>query len=251
MKLSIVTVCLNSAATIEATLRSVAGQSYKNFEHVVVDGGSTDDTLSLIANWDLHDVHLIGGPDRGIYDAMNKGVAAATGGAIGFLNADDCYADADALSAIAEALADAAMDFVHGDLVFVDPAQRRVMRYWKGAPFDSARFALGFLPAHPTLYVRRPAFEATGPFSLAYGTAGDVEWMIRLLARPALRSAYIPRVLVEMNAGGVSNATWRAWLRANGHVWRACARLGVRPAPFVIGKALRKLPQWLRRRVAS
>ncbi len=251
MKISIVTVCLNSAATIEAALRSVDLQTHTDFEHIVVDGGSTDDTLALIANWNGHAVRLIAGPDRGIYDAMNKGIAASTGDVIGFLNADDRYADADVLRAIAGALADDAPDFVHGDLVFVDPAQRRVQRYWKGAPFDHARFALGFLPAHPTLYVRRAAFEATGPFSLAYGTAGDVEWMIRLLARPALRSAYIPRVLVEMNAGGVSNATWRAWLRANGHVWRACARLGVRPAPFVIGKTLRKLPQWLRRRFAA
>ena len=248
MKISIVTVCLNSAATIEATLRSVAQQSYRDFEHVVVDGGSTDDTLALIAKWDLHDVRLIGGPDRGIYDAMNKGVAAATGDAIGFLNADDRYADAEALGAIADALSDASVDFVHGDLVFVDPLRRTVVRHWKGAVFDRPRFMLGFLPPHPTLYVRRAAFLATGAFSLAHGTAGDVEWMIRLLARPALRSTYIPRVLVEMTAGGVSNASWRSWLRANRHVWRACAQLGVSPAPFVVGKTLRKVPQWLRRR---
>lgn len=251
MKISIVTACFNAAATLPSTLESVAAQTWRDFEHVIVDGGSTDGTLDVVAAWTRHPVHLVRGPDRGIYDAMNKGIAASTGDVIGFLNADDRYADADALRAIAEALADDAPDFVHGDLVFVDPAQRRVLRYWKGAPFDHARFALGFLPAHPTLYVRRAAFEATGPFSLAYGTAGDVEWMIRLLARPALRSVYIPRVLVEMNAGGVSNATWGAWLRANGHVWRACARLGVRPAPFVIGKTLRKLPQWLRRRLAA
>ena len=245
MKVSIITVCFNSAATIEATLASVATQGWRDFEHILVDGGSTDGTLERVLAWRGHALRVLHGPDRGIYDAMNKGVAAATGDAIGFLNSDDRYADDTVLALLAEALVDA--DFTHGDLVFVDPAHRRVLRYWKGAAFDPRQLRYGSLPAHPTLYVRRPVFASTGPFSLGYGSAGDIEWMIRLLRQASLRSTYIPRVLVEMNAGGVSNAGWRSHLRAAREVWRACAHLGVSPAPFVIGKALRKLPQWLHR----
>lgn len=251
MKVSIVTVCFNSAATIEATLASISAQSWRDFEHIVVDGGSTDDTLARVQAWREHPVRLLRGPDAGIYDAMNKGMAAATGDAIGFLNSDDRYADADALTAIAQGMADGAVDFVHGDLVFVDPAGRSVVRYWKGAAFDRRQLRLGWLPAHPTLYVRRAAFEAIGPFSLDYGTAGDVDWMIRLLAGGSHGSTYLPRVLVEMNAGGASNASLGSYLRASRQVWRSCTLHGLAPVPFFLGKTLRKLPQWLRRRVAT
>jgi len=251
MKISIITVCFNSELTLEAMLQSIASQGWRDFEHIVVDGGSTDGTLALIAGWTAHPIRLVSGPDRGIYDAMNKGAAIATGEAIGFLNADDRYADPGCLGAIAAAFADPAVDFVHGDLVFVRPADRALLRYWKGAPFRRRQLRFGLLPGHPTLYVRRAAFQATGPLSLDYGTAGDVEWMIRLLARPGLRSVYLPRVLVEMNAGGASNAGWTSHLRASRHVWRACADLGLSPAAFVIGKTLSKLPQWWRRRAAS
>jgi glycosyltransferase involved in cell wall biosynthesis len=245
MKFSIITVCFNSAATIEATLASVAEQGWRDFEHILVDGGSTDGTLDRVRAWRGHALRVMSGPDRGIYDAMNKGVAAATGDAIGFLNSDDRYADDTVLATLADALVDA--DFAHGDLVFVDPTHRGILRYWKGGALDRRQLPYGSLPAHPTLYVRRPVFAAIGPFSLDYGSAGDIEWMIRLLSPAALRSAYIPRVLVQMDAGGVSNAGWRAHLRSSREVWRACAHLGVSPAPFVIGKALRKLPQWLHR----
>jgi glycosyltransferase len=247
MRISVVTVCFNSAATIEATLRSVAAQTQRGFEHLVVDGGSTDGTLEIVRAWNAHPVRLLTGPDRGIYDAMNKGVAAATGDAVGFLNADDRYADADVLASIAAALERPGTDFVHGDLVFVDPATRRLLRYWRGAEFDPRRFRNGWLPPHPTLYVRRAAFEAAGPFTLAYRAAGDIEWMLRLLTLPGLRGTYIPRVLVEMDAGGVSNAGLRAFLHTNRDVWRSCARLGIAPARFVFGKTARKIPQWLHR----
>lgn len=251
MKVSVVTVCFDSVATIEAALASVAAQSWRDFEHIVVDGGSSDGTLERVQAWRAHPVRLLTGPDAGMYDAMNKGVAAATGDAIGFLHSDDRYADATALTSIAQAMADDAIDFVHGDLLFVDPTDRHVVRYWKGAAFDRRQLRLGWLPAHPTLYVRRAAFEATGPFSLDFGTAGDVDWMIRLLAGAPRRSAYLPRVLVEMNAGGASNASLGSYLRASRQVWRSCARHGLSPAPFFLGKTLRKLPQWLRRRAAA
>ena len=251
MKVSIVTVCFNSATTIEATLASISAQSWRDFEHIVVDGGSTDDTLARVQAWHAHPVRLLSGPDAGMYDAMNKGVAASTGDAIGFLHSDDRYADDTALASIAQALADEAIDFVHGDLVFVDATDRHVVRYWKGAAFDRRRLRRGWLPAHPTLYVRRAAFESTGPFSLDYGTAGDVDWMIRLLAGTPRRSAYLPRVLVQMNAGGASNASLASYLRASRQVWRSCALHGLAPTPFFLGKTLRKLPQWLRRRATA
>ena len=248
MKISIITACLNNVTTIGATLASIDRQSWRDIEHIVVDGGSTDGTLEIVREWDKHPIRLIEGPDDGIYDAMNKGIAIASGDAIGFLNADDRYADGEVLASIIAALSDEAVDFTHSDLVLVNPFDRRVVRYWQGERYDPRRLTLGWLPAHPTLYVRRALFRSVGAFSVAYRAAGDIDWMIRLLQRPGLRSVYIPRVLVEMNAGGISNAGVGAYLRASRDVWRACVQRGLRPAPFVLGKTLRKLPQWLRRR---
>jgi glycosyltransferase involved in cell wall biosynthesis len=251
MKISIITVCFNSAATLQATLESVASQRDCEFEHIVVDGGSTDGTLALLDGWRGHPIKLVPGPDRGIYDAMNKGIAAATGDVIGLLNADDRYADADVLSSIAGALADPSVDCCQSDLVFVDATSRAVLRYWRSSEFERRQFAFGWLPAHPTLYVRRELFLAVGPFNLDYRVGADVEWMIRLFSRPGLRCAYIPRVLVVMDSGGVSNSGLGAFVHANREVWRACRALRVSPAPFVFGKTARKLPQWWRRRRAA
>jgi glycosyltransferase involved in cell wall biosynthesis len=245
--ISVITVCFNSASTILATLESVASQRHDAFEHIVVDGGSTDGTLEQIESWTGHPIRLIRGPDRGIYDAMNKGVAAAHGDIIGFLNSDDRYADENALASIARSMADDTTDCTQGDLVFVDAHTRSVLRYWQSSPFSEGRFRFGWLPAHPTLYVRRDAFKRVGPFNLDFKVAADVEWMMRLFSRPAIRCARVPRILVSMNAGGVSNAGSGAFLRANRETWTACRRNGISPAPFVFGKVLRKIPQWLRR----
>jgi glycosyltransferase involved in cell wall biosynthesis len=247
VKISVITVCFNSVATLRATLESVSAQRGCEFEHIVVDGGSTDGTLALIEAWRGHPIRFVPGPDRGIYDAMNKGIAAATGDVVGFLNADDRYANDQALASVAAAMADPSTDCCQADLVFVDAASRKVLRYWRSAEFERRRFVFGWLPAHPTLYVRRDVFASVGAFSLAYRVAADVEWMIRLFSRPSLHCVYIPRVLVAMDSGGVSNAGAGAFLRANRDVWRACRALGVAPAPFVIGKTARKLPQWWRR----
>jgi glycosyltransferase involved in cell wall biosynthesis len=246
MKISIITVCYNSAATIGATLESISAQRHVDFEHIVVDGGSTDGTLAAIEAWRGHPIRLVRGPDRGIYDAMNKGIAAATGEVIGFLNADDRHADDAALERIAAAMADPLVDACHADLVLVDAASRKVLRYWKGREFGRYHFAFGWLPAHPTLFVRRAMVHAVGNFDLAYRIAADSEWMIRLLRQPGLVSVHIPRILVEMDAGGASNAGPGAFLRANREVWRACQGLSIPAAPFVLGKIARKLPQWLR-----
>lgn len=246
MKISIITVCFNSAATLQNTLESVSMQRGATYEHIIVDGGSTDGTLALLDAWKGHPTKIISGPDRGIYDAMNKGIALASGEVIGFLNADDRYADEHALESIAKAMAHPNVDCCQADLVFVDPKSRRLLRYWKSAEYKHRRFALGWLPAHPTLYVRRSAFRQVGNFSLDYGVAADIEWMMRLFSRPHLRCAYIPRVLVAMDAGGVSNAGLSAFLRNNRQVWRACRTLRIPALPFVFGKTARKIPQWLR-----
>ena len=246
MKVSIITVCFNSAATLQHTLESVSAQRGAEFEHIIVDGGSTDGTLALLDAWKGHPLKVVSESDRGIYDAMNKGIALASGEVIGFLNADDRYADEHALASIAQAMAHPKVDCCQADLVFVDAKSRRVLRYWKSAEFERPRFAFGWLPAHPTLYVRKSAFRQVGNFSLNYGVAADIEWMMRLLSLPGLRCAYIPRVLVTMDAGGVSNAGLRAFIRNNHHVWRACRTLRIQALPFVVGKTARKIPQWLR-----
>lgn len=251
MKISIITVCFNSAASIQATLQSINGQTYRQFEHIVVDGGSTDGTLDIVAQWSTYPITLINGPDRGIYDAMNKGVSVASGDVIGFLNADDRYADNQTLSRIAEAMTEPAIDCCYSDLIFADATKpnRPVVRYWQGSEYSAQQFYFGWLPAHPTLYVRCERMQHVGPFLLTYRVAGDIEWMMRLFSKAVRHTHYIPHVQVEMDAGGVSNAGWRAFLNANKDVWKACKALSLSPTPFVFGKTARKIPQWLRRRI--
>ena len=149
-KISVITVCFNSAATIKDTLESVGSQVHSNFEHLIIDGGSSDGTLELLRSWKKHAIRLIAEPDDGIYDAMNKGLGLATGDVVGFLNSDDFYTDSFVLEKIANAFQDKAIDACYADLVYVTHDNSRVVRYWKSQPFVKGIFAKGWCPAHPT-----------------------------------------------------------------------------------------------------
>lgn len=210
MKITVITVSYNSAATIADTVRSVASQTYSNVEHLVIDGQSTDGTVQVVdAHWHPNLV-LRSEPDNGIYDAMNKGLSQATGEVIGFLNADDFYADAEVLARVAKAfLDDPHSEACFGDLVYVSEDNRKVVRYWKSQPYEKGSFARGWCPAHPTFYIRRSALERLGPFDLTYRLAADAEFMARYLERGGVRSTYIPHVQVRMRVGGATNQSWR------------------------------------------
>jgi glycosyltransferase involved in cell wall biosynthesis len=203
MKISVVTVCFNAASTIGYTLDSFFAQDHADKELLVIDGASRDDTLAVVGRYP--GVTVVSEPDRGIYDAMNKGLAAFTGDAVGFLNADDRYKDRSALAEIAGALAGA--DIVHGNIDFVsDHRSGRVTRRWRTAPFRPGAFARGWMPAHPSFYVRREVVRKVGLFDLAYPIAADYDYMLRAMEIHRFSHAFIERPLVDMMQGGTSNA---------------------------------------------
>ncbi|MEO8856426.1 MAG: glycosyltransferase family 2 protein [Burkholderiaceae bacterium] len=215
MKISVVTVAFNSAATIADTLRSISSQSHADVEHLVIDGGSTDGTLDIVRSWTGHAVRLVSEPDEGIYDAMNKGFALASGEIIGFLNSDDFYASSSVLAEVVEVFRNASVGACHADLAYVTPDNRRVVRYWQSKSFVKGAFALGWCPAHPTFYVRKSVIARFGVFDKSLKLAADAELMMRYLERNGVRSVYIPRVWVRMRLGGQTNQSLRNIVQQN------------------------------------
>ena len=249
MKISVITVSYNSAATIADTLHSVGEQTHLDIEHIVIDGGSKDDTLLLVKARGKRVGKIISERDSGIYDAMNKGLALATGDVVGFLNSDDVYADTETLQRVAQAFRDPQVDVVYGDLVFVakDDADR-VVRYWKSGEYSPGACATGWMPPHPTFYARRSVYEIHGGFDLAFPVAADFEMALRLLDKAHVRSHYIPSVLVRMRMGGESTRSLKSVFLQNRETSRACLKHGLPGgARFVLRRLLSKLPQLVHR----
>jgi glycosyltransferase involved in cell wall biosynthesis len=246
VKISVITATFNSAATVRDTLLSVSRQIHHPIEHIIVDGGSTDGTLRIVNDFP-HVAKVITGKDKGIYDAMNKGIAVATGDIVGILNSDDIYADNLVLSEIAAAFVDGAVMTVYADLQYVHPDDlTRVQRTWKTGVFKKKRFYYGWMPPHPTFFVRRAVYEQAGLFNLALRSAADYELMLRILLRLGLTAYYIPRVIVKMRAGGMSNASIINRLRANREDRLAWKLNGLRPYFFTLYlKPLRKIHQFI------
>jgi glycosyltransferase involved in cell wall biosynthesis len=248
-RVSIVTVAFNSATTIADTLTSVATQSWSAVEHIVIDGASTDGTLDIVERHGQHLARVVSEPDGGIYDAMNKGIRVATGDIVGFLNADDRYADADVLRSVALTMMDGDLDAVIGDVAFLDGDDpTRVKRRYRSDRFSPERLAWGWMPAHPALFVRRDVFDRVGPFATDYRIAGDYEWIARAFYRGNLRYRHLPRVVVHMRTGGISTAGWRNTLLLNREVLRACRRNGIATNWLkILSKYPAKLLEFVRR----
>jgi glycosyltransferase involved in cell wall biosynthesis len=249
MKISVVTVCLNAAETIGQTLQSIASQTYRDVERIVVDGVSTDATLDIVRQSQPPVARLISERDRGLYDAMNKGIAAATGDFLGFLNADDVYADAGVLSRIASALQATGCDALHGDLLYVSGSDpRKVVRYWKSEPYRSGLFEAGWHPAHPTLFVRTRLLQELGGFDTRFRYHADFDLMVRLFVEQRISSAYLPEVLVRMRTGGQSNRSIGNVVRGNRESYRIARRAGIASSPsWFLRKLAYRVPQFFRR----
>lgn len=240
IKLSVVTVCYNCAQTIEDTLRSVAAQTWPQIEHILIDGASTDGTLEIIARHREKLAKVISEPDRGIYDAMNKGVHAASGDVIGFLNADDVYAHQDVLTTVAETMERHHLDALFGDVGFFQYDNPGcIVRRYSSARFRPDRIGWGWMPAHPALFLRREVFQKIGPFRTNYRIAGDFEFVARAFGKQSLRYRHSPEVLVQMRMGGISTGGWRNTLLLNQEVLRACRENGI---PTNMLKILSKYP---------
>lgn len=247
--LSLVTAVYNRQATIAAAMDSVARQDVAGLEYIVVDGMSTDGTDEVVARRADVVSKSIREPDRGIYDALNKGILASSGDVVGFLHADDFLASPTALSAVARTFSSGDFDAVYADLIYVDAANPdRIVRYWKSGKYDVGRFRRGWMPPHPTVYVRREIYEQHGMYRIDHGSAADYECMVRLMVARGIRVGYLPTVTVKMRVGGKSNASIRNRMAANRADQLAWSLNGMKPPLGLrFTKPLRKLPQYVRR----
>lgn len=229
MKITIITVCYNSSSHIEDAINSVSEQDYKDIEHIVIDGNSTDGTKQLIESHANKLGYWISEPDQGIYDAMNKGIKNATGDVIGILNSDDFYYDNQVISKIAEAFSEPKLDAVFGDLIFVDPNNLdKTVRTYSSKKWHPDRFAKGYMPAHPTFFVRKEFYEKHGLFEIDYKIAADYEMLIRLLYVHQLNYKYLPMKMVKMRKGGVSSNGIKSNITLNNEIIRACRKHGIK-----------------------
>lgn len=245
MKISIITVCFNSAATIADTLRTVDAQTWPNVEHWIIDGGSVDDTLRIVDEHRQPWRHVVSEADGGIYHAMNKGIARATGDYIGFLNADDMFETDGAVAAIAGRAAEGA-DLVYGDLVYVSAEDtRQVIRHWRSGSFEPASLRSGWMPPHPTVYIRRNLLKQVGGFDTSLIVAADYDLMMRCLVRHHASAAHVPEVLVRMRAGGLSNGSLASILRKSREDLTVIRRHHLGGWLTLAFKNLRKLPQFM------
>lgn len=246
-KISIITVCLNSGKTIEATIKSLVAQNYHDIEYIIIDGISIDGTLDIISKYSYAVTKVVSENDTGIYDAMNKGIACATGEVIGFLNADDLYADELVVSRVAEVFCDPAVEACYGDLVYVDADNtQRVVRTWRAGDFARNKMYNGWMPPHPTFFVRRDCYKRNGGYRTDMGSSADYELMVRYILCHKITVAYIPHTLMYMRTGGISNAAFRNRIRAHAMDWKAWRVNGLIPYPWSLPlKPLRKLLQWL------
>lgn len=248
MKITVVTATYNCASTIGDCLRSVAGQTHSDIEHIVVDGASTDGTVDLLHQRATQLSRIISEPDKGIYDALNKGVAQASGDVVGFLHADDLYADQRVLEDVAIAFQNPDVDAVYGDLTYVQKADtEKVVRYWRSSPFMRSSLARGWMPPHPTLYLRRGVYERFGGFDLSYRIAADYDFMLRVLGAINGKVIYLPRVLVTMRLGGESNRSIRNIIRKSAEDLRALRSNRVGGLASLMLKNGSKLVQFVRR----
>lgn len=246
MKVSIITVTYNSAKYLQECINSVRKQNYNNIEYIIIDGNSTDGTIDILKNNTGNISQWVSEPDKGMYHAINKGMKLATGNVIGILNSDDVLASADVISEIADCFNDNKVDSLYGDLVYVAPDNtQKVLRFWKGLSYKRNRFNYGWMPAHPTFYIRKELIDKYGGYESHYYTAADYEFMARYLYRHRISSIYLPKLIVKMRKGGASNGNVYRRLRANRRDYLAMKKNHI-PFPLVasILKPIIKLPQY-------
>lgn len=249
MKVSIITAVYNGADHIACCLESVKAQSHPDIEHIIVDGCSTDWTVDIARETARRGSKLLSQPDRGIYDAINKGIGEASGKIIGTLNADDFYAHANVVSNVVSVMADGNTDSCYGDLQYVDKDDvKRVLRHWRSGPYRQGLFLKGWMPPHPTFFVKRGAYEKYGWFNREFRIAADYELMLRFMEKHRISVKYIPEVLVKMRAGGISNRSIKNMLEKTAEDYRAWRANGLSKSFYTIPlKNLSKIKQFFAR----
>jgi glycosyltransferase involved in cell wall biosynthesis len=247
-KISIITTTYNSAKTIRDTLTCIKQQDYPLIEHIIVDGNSGDDTLKIVAEFSQISI-IVSVKDNGIYEAMNKGVSLATGDVIGILNSDDIYSNDSVITNIAKEFEDENIDVLYADLQYVKHNNfNRVVRTWKTGKLDRKSFYYGWMPPHPTFFVRKKIYDKVGLFNTSLRSAADYEMMLRILLKYQVPSKYIPQVIVKMRVGGMSNSSIRNRIKANKEDRLAWKLNGLKPYFFTLyAKPIRKIAQYLKK----
>jgi glycosyltransferase involved in cell wall biosynthesis len=248
MKISVVTAVYNRADTVGQAIASVQAQVYPHVEHLIIDGGSTDKTMENVRKYTRAAMRVISEPDEGIYDALNKGIANSTGDVIGVMHSDDFFANAFVLNKVAQEFADPAVGAVYGDLDHVSASDpTKVVRHWKSGNFSKNRLRWGWMPPHPTLFLRRDVFVRLGSYDTSYRIAADYDAILRFLGKGGVRARYIPEVLVKMRVGGESNKSLDRVIRKSREDYRALRSSGMGGAGALIWKNVSKIPQFILR----
>lgn len=230
MKVSIITAAFNSVQTLEDTVKSVLEQTYSNIEYIVVDGGSTDGSLNVVRRYEQQfcgRMKWISEKDRGIYDAMNKGIQMATGDIVGILNSDDYFTRKDVIERMVDSF-DKELDAVYGDIHFIRDGQPdKCIRYYSSKRFSPMWLRFGFMPAHPSFYCRREVFDKAGLYKTDYAIGSDYEMMVRLFLKFQIKTKYLPMDFVTMRTGGTSTRNVKSRLTLIKDDVRGCRENGI------------------------
>ena len=251
LRVSIITIVYNNRSTFEDCVKNVLSQTYGEIEYIVVDGGSSDGTVDILQAYQKRISQWISEPDQGVYDAMNKGIRMATGEVVGFLHSSDLYAHPRVIEEVAWIFENSDVNSAYGDLQYVDKGDlSRVIRHWKSSPYRHGQFRQGWMPPHPTFFVRKKIYEKYGYFNPNFRIAGDYELMLRFLERYRISATYIPEVLVKMRWGGISNGSIRNILIKSYEDYRAWGMNDLNGGVHtILFKNLSKIPQFWARTV--
>ena len=248
MTISIITATYNAEKTIETAIKSVLNQSYPNIEYIIVDGNSSDNTLNIINSYKSKIHHIISEPDKGIYDAINKGIQLASGNIIGVLHADDVFYNEKTLEQITNTFLNEDCDATYGDLQYVNASNiEKIIRYWKSSIFTPKLLKTGWMPPHPTLFVKKEIFEQIGTYNLKYKIAADYDFILRLFSNRSYKFKYIPSVITRMRVGGASNKSIKNIIRKSKEDIDALKQNNIGGVFTLIWKNLSKLPQFFKK----
>jgi glycosyltransferase len=248
MKVSIITSVYNNEKTIEDAIQSVLSQTYPNIEYIVVDGASKDNTVAVIKKYEDKITTFVSEKDKGIYDGLNKGVSLATGDIIAFLHSDDIYADENIISEVVEHFEKTHTNSIYGDLVYVDKDDTsKIFRYWKSGKYSLQKLCNGWMPPHPTFFVKKEFYDKYGKFDLAFGISADYDFMLRMLGKYKITTSYLPKVLYKMRVGGASNRSLKNIIQKSREDIKALKNNNIGGIHTILMKNLSKIPQFLKK----
>ena len=254
MKVSIITITYNSAQTVEETIKTVVMQDYPEIEYLIIDGKSKDRTLEIVKKYNDQITKVVSEKDNGLYDALNKGISHATGDVIGMLHSDDLYTNEKVISKVMQKFKDdASIEGVYADLVFVSRKDiNKPMRVWQSGEYTPGSFLKGWMPPHPTFFVRKEVYEKYGGFNTSLKLSADYELMLRFIHKHEIKIAYLKESIVKMRMGGVSNVSIFVKIKANLEDKLAWRLNGIKPGiATTLLKPLKKISQYFKRAYAT